>query len=120
MGATQVTKVWILGFAASLTLSGCASMSSPDGADDLSPAPVVEPADPAAGLLRDLASLPAGQPVTLGDEVWLPGRLYSAASGRQCRTVEVRVPGTASEVRLACRPGSADGAGWDWYPVVTP
>jgi hypothetical protein len=104
-----------------MVLSGCAVFSTP-GVDDDPPAPIVErptPADPTEALLQRLGSLPAGQPVSVDDQVWIPGRVYSAASGRQCRLVDVETRGVGSEARLACRPRDGGGS-WDWYPVVAP
>jgi hypothetical protein len=116
-------RVWILGLSASLVLTGCAVFSTPDGGGGPSPAPVVEanlPEHPAVGLLQRIGSLPAGQPVTVADQVWVPGRLYSAASGRTCREVEVRTGDGGSKPRLACQSGADDGSDWIWYPVVAP
>lgn len=115
-------RVWAPGLLAPLVLNGCAVFSTAQTPDSPA-APVVErsvPENPAEALLQRMAGLPAGQPVALEGEVWTPGRLYSAASGRLCRSVEVDSRASGSETRLACRSEDGDAAVWAWYPVVAP
>jgi hypothetical protein len=117
----RVFGIGLLVVSAPLVLGGCAALSTSQVADS-PPAPVLEqaPVDPANALLQRIGTLPTGQPVSVDGEVWLPGRLYSAASGRQCRLVDVEGLGGGSETRLACLAADGDGAAWDWFPVVAP
>ncbi len=67
-------------------------------------------------LLARIEQVPAGEPVALGGQVFVVDEPYAAASGRMCRSVEIR--GSAGsetvEVKLACE----EDAGWVFVPDV--
>ena len=105
---------------ACLALSGAACGSAQTPADQdiwydeaLRPGRL-EPASEGEGeLLSRLSDLPAGQPVTLHGEVFVPDAAYDAASGRSCRRVAVQ--GEPPRDKLACEEGAGE---WVFVPDV--
>ena len=65
-------------------------------------------------LLQRIASLPADEPVRLGEQVFTPGAPYHAASGRTCRSVGIQ-SGESARNRLVC-----DDAEGRWVFVPNP
>ncbi|MFW6031113.1 MAG: DVU3141 family protein [Myxococcota bacterium] len=65
-------------------------------------------------LLARLDTLPAHEPVTHGDQVFVAEPAYAAASGRDCRSITIRSTegDRQARIKLACE----DRAGWVFVP----
>lgn len=67
-------------------------------------------------LLARMEEVPVGEPVALGSQIFVVDAPYAAASGRLCRSVEIRSSPSAEsgEVKLACE----ENSGWAFVPDV--
>ncbi len=101
-------------------MNGC-TLSLPHRADDSAAearaAISATPQQPADVVLAGLSALPAGQAVPLASgETAIADAPYFAASGRECRFVDITPASGEGTRRLAC----LDGVDWAWQRNVLP
>jgi len=102
--------------AAALLLAGCIGDRLGARPEAQAPTPVAAPATPGLAMVAGAA---AGESARvhdpdLGGPAWIDVlSIYSAASGRTCKQVQLRRDGGAPLTRVAC----AGAGGWYWTPA---
>lgn len=106
--------------AAGLVLCGCGTAPAPQQPDPsytaLTHPGTRAPADELErAILEQLARLPADKPTTVAGRSVTAGTAYTAASGRDCRSISVQASGVAAgKALLACK----FSKGWSYVPDV--